>query len=499
MAAICCGWMSAANAAPSCGAIVATPADGIIPAGAVIANSQTDACFDNASTPIVNNGAVTNSVSAGLTSQGALTVNAGASLWNYGKFHNYAGASLTSHGSLRNYQGGTFTNSGTLLTSDNGANRNYGLWINSDDATMDVRTTFDNYSGATFINNGVAALAESLNASGASFENNGFLIDRTAGMSYILNQGTFTNNVNGNSTIHLLANENILINKGRLEVADSKHLRNKGTLNNESTGKLFISGIARNQAGGVIDNAGLMQTNVGGKLENSGRIENRLGASLFNAGRLENKAGGVLTSAGTFANNGTIVNEGTVHIESTTAVGAIGSYVQNSGKTTIDGSIQQRVFSVFGGELAGSGYIDASVLVQGGEIAADGLTIAGNLDFYGGTISNTIGASDFTVLNVLGTAYISSATFKFDFGSYIPDVGDSWIFLTGNVTGYQDNFLLDIQQAGNILFELDIVADGLRLTAVADQSTVPVPAAAWLFGSGLLGLFGAGRIRSRVA
>jgi hypothetical protein len=494
VAAVCGAWLSTASADPVCGAIAPTPADGVIAAGTTLNNNQVAACFDNTVTPIVNKGAVNNLVGAGLTSQGSLTVNAGASLWNYGLFHNYSTASLIANGSVRNYAGGVFTNSGTFL-AESGVLRNYGQWINSQDATMDVRSTFDNYGGGTLVNNGWLASAEIHNAAGATFENNGYLYDRTEGMSYIQNAGAFVNGVNGNSVIHLLANDNLMINRGRIEVADSQYFRNSKTFNNEITGKLVISGTARNQATGVIDNIGLLQTNSDGELENSGRIENRFDAELYNNGRLENKAGAVLNNVGTMVNNGTLVNDGTVDVELPNTWRGVGVFVQNSGAINVEGTMQQKTVSVFGGVVTGSGHIDSSsMIVQNAEIAADGLSISGYLDIYGATISNTIGATDFTVLNVLGLAYISSATFKFDFGDYVPEVGDSWLFMTGAITGNLDLFVLDILPQGNIAFELEFVAGGLQLTAV---EAVPVPAAAWLFGSGLIGLLGARRLRAK--
>ena len=49
-------------------------------------------------------------------------------------------------------------------------------------------------------------------------------------------------------------------------------------------------------------------------------------------------------------------------------------------------------------------------------------------------------------------------------------------------------------QLVNTIFGIEVAKNGWNIEAVAiDVQTVPVPAAVWLFGSGLLGLIGMAR------
>ena len=84
------------------------------------------------------------------------------------------------------------------------------------------------------------------------------------------------------------------------------------------------------------------------------------------------------------------------------------------------------------------------------------------------------------------------------FDSYVPELGDSYdILLADSIIGEFD--LLTLAVLGGALdWELEYILDDFNMDivrlSVTDTSAVPVPAAVWLFGSGLVGLFGlAGR------
>lgn len=74
---------------------------------------------------------------------------------------------------------------------------------------------------------------------------------------------------------------------------------------------------------------------------------------------------------------------------------------------------------------------------------------------------------------------------------YAPSIGDSWDIIFGNnINGIFDSIISDAPI--NWGWDITYGADKVTLTAV-EASVVPLPAAIWLFGSGVLGLFGVAR------
>ena len=89
-------------------------------------------------------------------------------------------------------------------------------------------------------------------------------------------------------------------------------------------------------------------------------------------------------------------------------------------------------------------------------------------------------------ISVGGTASIDGILDLTDISGWSPSRGDSWTILeAGTVSGLFDTVLFPVLPDGSWILAYD--ADKILLTAV------PVPAAVWLFGSGLLGLVGIAR------
>lgn len=81
-------------------------------------------------------------------------------------------------------------------------------------------------------------------------------------------------------------------------------------------------------------------------------------------------------------------------------------------------------------------------------------------------------------------------------GLFSASLGDSFdIFTAETFVGEFDILTLAVLGAGlqwDVSYLLDFIGktDVLRLSVVSSASAVPVPAAAWLFGSALIGLVG---------
>ncbi|WJW76282.1 hypothetical protein QVG61_04095 [Thiohalobacter sp. IOR34] len=153
-----------------------------------------------------------------------------------------------------------------------------------------------------------------------------------------------------------------------------------------------------------------------------------------------------------------------------------------------------------GGLLDGDGSIIGNVQLDGGTIAPGNspgtLNIFGDLEILGGTLDIEVGYSDQDVLDVWGNvSFAPGTTVNLHFiEGYAPTAGEYIDFLFANdVTGTDNvSFMLFGLQDG-FQYRVD-TSIGLGLQAMNDAvSAVPVPAAFWLFGSGLLGMLGIAR------
>jgi len=207
---------------------------------------------------------------------------------------------------------------------------------------------------------------------------------------------------------------------------------------------------------------------------------------------------------------GNLTNEGVVVISQQGRLSG-GTYTQNTSNasTTVDGVLNANV-DVTDGELTGSGTINGNA-INGGSIGPGQspgiLTVAGNYtqtEF--GTLHIEIGGlfagDEYDVLNIGGDAFLGGVLdvdlYDFGGGLFAPSLGDTFDFLTAEtIMGEFD--LLSLMGLGNGLgWQLDYLYDEIGTTDVArltivEVSAVPVPAAVWLFGSGLIGLAGIAR------
>ena len=175
--------------------------------------------------------------------------------------------------------------------------------------------------------------------------------------------------------------------------------------------------------------------------------------------------------------------------------------IRNGGEVSAGGTVIVNEGGMIDGD---GGILLANVLVDGGTLAPGNspgtLTIYGDLEILSGTLDIEIGGTQQDLLDVYGNVTLSGdTTLNLHFiNGFAPSQGDGFSFinafsssidfsgLTVNLFGLQDGFQYTLSSTG-----------GLTLFAMNDAvSAVPVPAALWLFGSGLAGLIGVARRRS---
>lgn len=151
------------------------------------------------------------------------------------------------------------------------------------------------------------------------------------------------------------------------------------------------------------------------------------------------------------------------------------------------------------GTVRGDGLIDADITNNG--VFAPGMS-AGQLDIIGnytqlaeGVLSIEIGGHnpgiDHDYLSIFGAASLAGSLNVSLLGDYQFSLGDSFDILYANmVYGSFDSLLFPI--FNGLTFDIAYDLNSVRLTVV---SAVPVPAAAWLFGSGVVALMGVARRR----
>ncbi len=181
------------------------------------------------------------------------------------------------------------------------------------------------------------------------------------------------------------------------------------------------------------------------------------------------EAGPGATSLVTIRNGGTVIAERIL-------IGAAGTLMGNGG--TLIGAVENHG-TIAPGESPGTLTIDGD-FVQG----ADGVLVIE----IGGA-----GPGEYDVLHVTGTATLGG-TLKLELlNGFVPGAGSHFDFLTAGLFAGDFAFYDLPSIGGQPVFTLAFGPDGLRATVV------PLPGAAWLFGSAALALVARRRTRSRSA
>lgn len=134
--------------------------------------------------------------------------------------------------------------------------------------------------------------------------------------------------------------------------------------------------------------------------------------------------------------------------------------------------------TIAGGTFDLSASIDATGLLAGGTLAIGGTVAA--LGFNSGILlTGSVTAFGFPVAGGDPLEFLFSLTGGDAAGLY-GGIGSTGGVLLSGGTGFTGDFTADFRGTGS---------------AVADVAPIPLPAAVWLFGTGLLGLIGLGRKR----
>ena len=233
-------------------------------------------------------------------------------------------------------------------------------------------------------------------------------------------------------------------------------------------------------------------------------------SKTINVNNVNVEAGSKLEISGGSSSASNLTNEGVVNI---TAAGHLsaGTYAQNGSAavTTVNGSLNADVV-VNDGKLMGSGTINGNLFNSGDFAPANSpgvLHVTGDFTqtefgLLNIEIGGLLSGDEYDVLNIDGIANLGGTldVDLYDLGSglFSPSLGDTFDFLTAE-TIIGDFDLLTLMALGNGLdWQLDYLYDEIGTTDIArlsvvEASVVPVPAAVWLFGSGLLGLIGVAR------
>ena len=172
----------------------------------------------------------------------------------------------------------------------------------------------------------------------------------------------------------------------------------------------------------------------------------------------------------------------------------------NRGVLQVDGSITSDTFVNQRGTLAGIGTIDGNLTNNGrvspGSTGAPGvLTVTGDYTQtqFATLMIQIAGASDFSVLNVLGNANLSGFLDPVLLNGFVPMIGDTFTFLNyGSLIGECSRIQHQVFDNGmlqwSVIYEADYAILTVGPNTIPDAgSTVP------LLGLGLLGLLTYGR------
>jgi hypothetical protein len=442
-------------------------------------------------------------------------VTAGVAISNGGSLTVGPTGNLANHGNLNTLAGGSLTNDGVL---NNGA---------------DTPTYFSNQNGApagSMTNDGL------LINNGELTNHNGFYVydaDVYLPESEIINSGSIVNNglfSNGQSfqgfgcTFGCVAEYGgKLVNTGLISNKAGAVFKNYGSIDNY--------GSISNAAGGAFSNEGFGAGYIRnyGSIDNAGQMNLSGGGSIF-GGTVTNLATGTITTdrpgngitglqADELVNDGVISNGSAVE---TNTISGAGDYTQTAGInrwTYAFGSIDQGSVSILGGNLLGDGTVTAGQVIIGesGRIEVgsgveyfdaacweggycDQATGIGQLDiiadvYMAGDLELRVGPDGSAVMVVEGALELDGAGlllledldsegYYYDFSLVMGDTFD--LVAASAIKGEFASVSLAALDEGLNWQTAYVTENGMDIFRA---TVVPIPAAAWLFGSGL-GLLG---------
>jgi fibronectin-binding autotransporter adhesin len=336
--------------------------------------------------------------------------------------------------------------------------------INLNAGTLDMNgfaigTTTVPVTAVNLLSNGGTATLESLGGIGIS--TNGTPNNSTGGL-----------NMNGSGTLLMAGVNNYTgttyLSNGILQLTTSAGLPNSTV--NANGGQLgFSAGVGTFTVGSLSGNSGqitLNDTNGNGVNLTVGALSGTFGAQLSGLGGLTmsgiNGTAGATVQYITGSNNNysgnTIINGGTLQLENG---GQLYNGVSSPGTVTISG-----------GTLAGQGTVNSSVTLNSGAINPDtsGQLVVNTLHVAGGTLDFTLNGSSIGQIDVNGLASLSSGALQFfaPIGS-APAEGTYTIISAGSLTG---GLSLADQVIRGTTFQPEIVGNDLELIITGGPSNL---------------------------
>ena len=449
------------------------------------------------------------------------------------------GAGVIGNGglSLVNEAGGIINanSSAQALTLNGGPITNAGLLEATSGGTLQISGTTVNNSGGNITagNGSTVQLLDSADIQGGTLNNNGSWFGTVNGNTVSLDgttKGALT--INGNYTSDLNTqtylygtinnNGNFQLNGGNgtnsyLQIANNVTLQGGGTLTlnvasgggtdyiQQAASGLTLTNVDNTiQGAGVIGNGGLTFVNEHGGtvLANApGQTLELNGGSVTNSGTFQVNGGSTLLIATSFTTSGT-VNIGVLNDHATSLLQMAGGndYVQTAGTTTLwnAGSTLEvasgQAVRIEGGLLQGFGTIQGDLINSGTVHPGDGpgtLNVTGNFtQNSAGVLDIQIGGlnqgSDYSLLNVTGTAALAGTLDVSLFGGFTPTTGETFTILTSaGLNGSMFEYYNGLQE-GNITFTVTYGPGDVILTAYA--GTVPEPSSCVMLALGIAGI-----------
>ncbi len=469
-----------------------------------------------------NAGTITMGTTGTLSTSGTASNQATGSITNSGTVTTLALGTLNNFGTLNNTNA-TFTNAGTVVNNTN-ANfevtdntsmhlfRNQATFTNHGTLTLTLASSSSNTNTGTINNTGVFNIPFSFPNQGTIANHGVFTINNT-----LINDGVFlnTNEFNGSyEGSGSFANEGITT--GHIVIRDFGLLTNTGTIITKRISMYFDSQTFTNE--GIVKIYG-------------GETGFRFSRKIVNNNIIEILPDGIAgMSNDTFINNGTILNKGTLSTiafgspvlstlyNSETGVidnratlvidvsdngmpstlindGAIintGTYT-NNGALVNNGAFTNNNIFDNSGILNNTGTLNNIGVLSGNNTShTEDFTNAGTLSpgnspgtytFNNNYLAQTTAslqielenATTFDIVTVNGTAAIDGTLEVTLLNNYLPVVGDSFTFLTGNtLTGTFTNTLLPTL-TNNRSWTIDYTPTSVALTVIANPPTIVIP------------------------
>ncbi len=354
-----------------------------------------------------------------------------------------------------------------------------------------------------------------------------------------LNLGGGTLNINGTSTLNAFTHlGGTLGGTGAVTVSGNAALGSgvqTGTGTTVLQGATTLSGNFALDAGRTVQNtatgtftwtAGALNLDstsapLGGTFQNDGLfIASGSGANtIFNS-----HGSGVFLNHGTFRRSGTTAshtstifapfnNTGTVEVQTGILAVASSGFTNAGTIDTAAGATFRNTSGAFtnNGTLVGNGTYDPLTTLTNAGTIAPGNSV-GALTVAGGLTQTAAGAMEFELaslasfdtLDVLGNLTLDGTLEILSLGGYNPNAGDSFTLITfddgvadaSDLSGTFAHLVFTGFGAG-IGFDVSYLTHSVVVTATFIPPAIPVPAAAWLLGSGMLGVFGAARRKRR--